>query len=89
MIFSADRMQTSMNPAAAPGEVLVLLDDVSDLHAGFYMVDVVRDGWAIMRTVIDDEEADKLYISDELLHLPLEALELFMQVGINLRPENC
>jgi hypothetical protein len=73
-----------VNRLAALGEVMVLLADVPDLDAGFYMVDEVTDGWTVLRPVIDDEAADTLYIRDERIHLPVKALDLFMPVGINL-----
>jgi hypothetical protein len=73
-----------INPLAILGEVVVLLADVSDITAGFYMVDEVSDGWTVLRPVIDDEAADTLYIRDERIRLPINALDLFMPVGINL-----
>ncbi len=73
-----------IDPLMVLGEVLVLLDDVSDLTAGFYIVHEVTEGWTILRPVIDDEETDTLYIREERIHLPINALELFMPVGINL-----
>lgn len=75
---------SAVNRLAALGEVMVLLADVPDLDAGFYMVDEVTDGWTVLRPVIDDEAADTLYIRDERIHLPVKALDLFMPVGINL-----
>ena len=77
-------IMSAINPLTALGEVLVLLDDVSDLSAGFYVVHDVSDGWTVLRPVVDDEEADTLYIRDERIHLPVKALDLFMPVGINL-----
>jgi hypothetical protein len=74
----------TVDPLAALGEVVVLLADVSDIAAGFYMVDEVTDGWTVLRPVIDDEAADTLYIREERIHLPIKALDLFMPVGINL-----
>jgi len=73
-----------LDPLTALGEVLVLLDDVSDLCAGFYIVHEITDGWTILKPVVDDEETDTLYIQNERIHLPLTALDLFMPVGINL-----
>jgi hypothetical protein len=73
-----------INPLAILGEVVVLLADVPDITAGFYMVDEVSEGWTVLRPVIDDEAADTLYIREERIRLPITALELFMPVGINL-----
>ena len=73
-----------INPLAILGEVVVLLADVPDITAGFYMVDEVSEGWTVLRPVIDDEAADTLYIRDERIRLPIKALDLFMPVGINL-----
>lgn len=73
-----------VDPLTVLGEVVVLLADVCDLAAGFYMVDEITDGWTVLRAVIDDEAANTLYIRDERIHLPVKALDLFMPVGINL-----
>ena len=67
-----------------PGEVLALLTPLDDLEAGMYIVHSVRDNWAVLRTVIDNEAAETLHITDREITLPLKALELFMPVGINL-----
>jgi hypothetical protein len=75
---------SAANPLSALGEVMVLLTDVQDLTAGFYMVDEVNGDWTVLRPVIDDEDADTLYIQDKRIHLPVKALDLFMPVGINL-----
>ena len=77
-------IMSAANPLAALGEVMVLLTDVQDLAAGFYMVDEVNGEWTVLRPVIDDEIADTLYIQENRIHLPVKALDLFMPVGINL-----
>ncbi len=70
----------------APGEVLVLLTPVDDLEAGLYVVRSVVDNWAVLRRVIDQEAFETLRVTEQEVALPVKALDLFMRVGINLRP---
>jgi hypothetical protein len=69
----------------APGEVLVLLTPVDDLQAGLYVVHSVLGNWAVLRGVVDQEETETLWVTEQETTLPFRALDLFMPVGINLR----
>ena len=44
---------------AALGEVMVLLADVQGLTAGFFMVEDMKDGWTVLRPVVDNEAAGR------------------------------
>lgn len=69
----------------APGEVLVLLTPGDDLEAGLYVIHTVLGNWAVLRGVVDQEETETLWVTEQETTLPLRALDLFMPVGINLR----
>jgi hypothetical protein len=69
----------------APGEVLVLLTPVDDLQAGLYVIHSVLGNWAVLRVVVDQEETESLWVTEQETSMPLRGLELFMPVGINLR----
>ena len=68
------------------GEVLALLTHVDDLDPGLYMIDSVGFGWASLRLLIDDIENEKLIVTDRGTRIPLDLLDLFAPVGINLMP---
>ena len=72
------------NRLCTPGEVLVLLTPLHDLEAGMYVVHSTLDNWVVLRTVIDNEATETLHITNREITLPVNALELFMPVGINL-----
>ena len=83
MLGPADDMVTLI---PIEGEVLALLTPVDDLHPGLYMIDSVEFGWASLRLLIDDIENEKLIVTDRGTRVPLDLLELFAPVGINLMP---
>ena len=68
------------------GEVLALLTPVDDLNPGLYMIHSVEFGWASLRLLIDDIENEKLIVTERGMRVPLDLLELFAPVGINLMP---
>ena len=68
------------------GEVVALLTAVEDLKPGLYMIDSVEFGWASLRLLIDDMENEKLIVTERGTRVPLDLLELFAPVGINLMP---
>jgi hypothetical protein len=72
------------NRLCTPGEVLVLLTPLHDLEAGMYVVHSMMDNWVILRTVIDNEAMETLNVTNKEITLPVNVLELFMPVGINL-----
>jgi hypothetical protein len=72
-------------PVYTPGEVLALLDPIDDIRSGLYVVHSLMDGWAVLRGVVDQEETETLWVTDDHVRLPVRALDLFMPVGIHLR----
>jgi hypothetical protein len=45
----------------------------------------VLGNWAVLRGVVDQEETETLWVTEQETTLPMRALDLFMPVGINLR----
>jgi len=72
------------NHLCTPGEVLVLLTPLHDLEAGMYVVHSLMDNWVVLRIVIDNEATETLHVTNRETTLPVEVLDLFMPVGINL-----
>jgi hypothetical protein len=67
-----------------PGEVLALLSPLQELEPGLYLVDIIQDGWAVLRMVIDDEENEQVLVTNRQVTLPVPLLELFLPVGLRL-----
>lgn len=69
-----------------PGEVLALLSPLQELEPGLYLLHAFADEWAVLRWVIDDEEGERIIVTDQEVRLPAILLQLFMPVGIRLSP---
>lgn len=75
-------------PLFVPGEILVLLSELQDLRPGFYMIQTWQDDWVTLCFVIDDESADRLIPTREIVRIPSSLLSLFMPVGLSLAESN-
>ena len=67
-----------------PGEVLVLLTPLQELKPGMYLLAAVTDEWVVLRWLIDDEEAEKIVVTERESTLPATLLKLFMPIGLRL-----
>ncbi len=66
------------------GEVLALLTPLQELEPGLYLLYALTDDWAILRWLIDDEEAEQILVTDREATLPASLLRLFMPVGLQI-----
>jgi hypothetical protein len=91
----ADRNETGMTRRDylssallfTPGEVLALLSPLQEMEPGLYLLYNYADEWAILRWVIDDEEAEQIFVTDREAVVPSTLLQLFMPVGIRIRTD--
>jgi hypothetical protein len=67
-----------------PGEVMALLSPLQELEPGLYLLYRVVDNWAVLRWLIDDEEAEQVLITDREATVPVTLLKLFMPIGLHL-----
>jgi len=69
-----------------PGEVLALLTPLQEMEPGLYLLKALTDDWAVLRWLIDDEEAEKVFVTERESTLPSTLLRLFMPIGLTLSP---
>jgi hypothetical protein len=67
-----------------PGDVLALLTPLQELDPGLYVVHAMTDDWAVLRWLIDDEQAEKIFVTEREARLPAPLLKLFMPIGLTL-----
>ena len=67
-----------------PGEVLVLLTPLQELKPGMYLLYAVTDEWVVLRWLIDNEEEEKIVVTERESTLPATLLKLFMPIGLRL-----
>lgn len=67
-----------------PGEALALFTQLQELEPGLYLLNSVAEGWAVVSWVIDDEESEKVIITDQNYRIPASLLELFAPIGLRL-----
>lgn len=67
-----------------PGDVLALLSKIDDIEPGLYLLSSLSADWAILRLVIDDERAERVYVTKTEVTLPAKLLLLFQSVGLKL-----
>jgi hypothetical protein len=67
-----------------PGDVLALLSPLQELEPGLYLLHSMTEGWAVLRWLIDDEEAERIWVTNHEVSLPVALLELFMSVGLRM-----
>jgi hypothetical protein len=72
------------SPAYPPGDVLMLLDDLADIHQGLYLVHAVRDGWATLWALDDDPATERLRSTGTQTDIPMALFAFFMPTGIRL-----
>ena len=80
-------MVSSRNYVSAPfvpGDVLALLSKIDDIEPGLYLLSSLSGDWAILRPVIDDERAERVYVTKNEVTLPAKLLLLFQSVGLKL-----
>ncbi len=71
-------------PFFVPGDVLALLAPIQDLEPGLYLLHAMTQGWAVMRWLIDDEEGERILVTEREYYLPATLLQLFVSVGLRL-----
>ena len=69
-----------------PGDVLALLSRIDDIEPGLYLFSSLSGDWAVLRLVIDDEKAERVYVTKTEVTLPATLLLLFQSVGLRLSP---
>jgi hypothetical protein len=67
-----------------PGDVLALLSRIDDIEPGLYLLSSLSGDWAVLRLVIDDEKAERVYVTKKEVTLPATLLLLFASVGLRL-----
>ncbi len=67
-----------------PGDVLALLSKIDDIEPGLYLLYSLSGDWAVLRLVIDDETAERVYVTKTEVTLPAKLLLLFQSVGLRL-----
>ena len=67
-----------------PGDVLALLSKIDDIEPGLYLLSTLSGDWAVLRLVIDDEKAERVYVTKTEVTLPAKLLLLFQSVGLKL-----
>lgn len=70
--------------SCAPGDVLALLSPLQELQPGLYLLESMHEGWAVLRLVVDDEQAERLVLTARESALPKELLALFMPIGLRI-----
>jgi hypothetical protein len=70
-----------------PGDVLALLSRIDDIEPGLYLLSSLSGDWAVLRLVIDDEKAERVYVTATEVTLPATLLLLFSSVGLRLSPQ--
>ena len=80
----SSRKDPSDQPLFSPGEVLALFTPLQEMETGLYLLYAVTDGWIVLRGLIDDEQADRLLITNREARLPVTLLRLFMPIGLQL-----
>ena len=68
----------------SPGDVLALMSRIDDIEPGLYLLFSLSGDWAVLRLVIDDEEAERLYVTKTEVTLPATLLLLFSSVGLRI-----
>jgi hypothetical protein len=68
------------------GDVLALLSKIDDIEPGLYVLTSMTGDWAVLRLLIDDERAERLYVTKTEITLPARLLLLFQSVGLRLGP---
>ncbi len=83
-------MVSSRNYISMPfvaGDVVALLSKIDDIEPGLYLLASLSGDWAVLRLVIDDEKAEKVYVTNTEVTLPVKLLLLFQSVGLRLSPQ--
>lgn len=70
-----------------PGDVLALLSKLDDIEPGLYLLSSLSGDWAVLRLVIDDEKAERVYVTKTEVTLPATLLLLFQSVGLRISPQ--
>ena len=73
-----------INAPFVPGDVLALLSRIDDIEPGLYLLSSLSGDWAILRPVIDDEKAERIYVTKTEVTLPATLLLLFASVGLRI-----
>jgi hypothetical protein len=77
-----------INPPFVPGDVLALLSRIDDIEPGLYLLSSLSGDWAVLRLVIDDEGAERVYVTKTEVTLPATLLLLFAAVGLHIPPQD-
>ncbi len=67
-----------------PGDVVALLSKIDDIEPGLYLLTSLSADWAVLRLVVDDEHAERVYVTKREVTLPAKLLLLFQTVGLKL-----
>src|SRR5689334_22200076 len=68
----------------SPGDVLALLSRIDDIEPGLYLLFSLSGDWAVLRLVVDDEQAERIYVTKTEVTLPATLLLLFSSVGLRI-----